>query len=196
MAFNLIRRLMGKSRRAAWEYRTASPVTQTEGSGVFEIVCVCAVTDRPYVLQYERIQGGKLRFRKAITEIEQSTSNRGANGAAPNVAEVPVQLFETAECPCAWCGTNGFVLCSTCGELVCGGRSSGDRFQCRRSCGASFETEPMESVPGRNGTQAPPPAPAAASGPRATAKPVTKPAVPAATRSAVTPAAGKALAKR
>ena len=48
---------------------------------------------------------------------------------------------------CAWCAAaSGWTLCAKCKTLICGARSSGRSFTCRDSCGAQFQTAPLEAL--------------------------------------------------
>jgi hypothetical protein len=48
---------------------------------------------------------------------------------------------------CAWCASaSGWTLCPNCKMLVCSARSSGGSFNCRDSCGAQFQTAPLETL--------------------------------------------------
>jgi hypothetical protein len=116
----------------------------------FELVCVCAVHDKPYILRFERQATGLLRFTKTIR-----MEGQGSEGAhAPSGTEVysPIDThslkeFEKSAMPCAWCGDGSFNLC-TCNALVCGGRSVGETFRCRPSCGAEWVGVPLQEVQG------------------------------------------------
>jgi hypothetical protein len=48
---------------------------------------------------------------------------------------------------CSWCAaSSGWTLCAKCKSLVCGARSSGHSFTCRDSCGAHFQTAPLNAL--------------------------------------------------
>jgi len=149
MAFSLIRKLLGAPTVTERQQHLRSSAS---GAGrLFELSCMCAVTENPYLLQYERGTSGKLRFLKSI---KGDAANQHSNGSpASRAASWPVDSFEPLTFPCPWCGSNAAVLCGACRKLVCGGRTVGNVFHCGRRCGAYGVPETLPSVSGtaRNG---------------------------------------------
>jgi hypothetical protein len=113
---------------------------------IFELSCVCAVTDRSYVLQYERTAEGKLRFVKPIKSDAATETFAGSVSRGPST--IPLDAFETRTFPCPWCGVNSIIACAGCDSLVCGGRVHKKVFHCRASCGNSGMTTPIASLKG------------------------------------------------
>ena len=140
-------------------------VAPCDGRDVFELRCVCAVRDKPYLLRFMRQGNGKFRFKESVKLGE--SSNGGAHAAqpaAPPANTLNLAEFEELVTPCAWCGNGGINYCGPyCGAYVCGGRMEGGVFHCRASCGASWTGVPLREVAGTTQAQprrwaaAPPP---------------------------------------
>jgi hypothetical protein len=143
MKFTAIQKFIGSIGMTSRE--SNSPAAPTE---LFELSCVCAVTDRAYVLQYERTAGGKLRFLKSI---KSDAPKNGAGAVARSASTIRMDAFEPRYFPCPWCNANSICSCGRCRSLVCNGRLYGRMFNCRASCGNSGVTTPMGSLTGETG---------------------------------------------
>jgi hypothetical protein len=121
---------------------TVSPVPE-----IFDLYCDCAVYDKPYTLRFTRQASGLLRF---AASIKGQPSSLPGNCRAGGIGWIlNLDYFESTAAPCAWCGDQTFNHCrSYCGSLVCGGRMNGNRFHCRKSCGASWIGKPLREVKG------------------------------------------------
>jgi hypothetical protein len=111
---------------------------------VFEARASCAVHDRPWAARWKKEADGRYTFFESV-RIEEKQGT-GGNGAPPAPDSIDVHLFDEAGRACAWCGNNEFVRCK-CG-WVCGGRSDGSLFRCRKSCGEEFRTVPARKIDG------------------------------------------------
>jgi hypothetical protein len=142
MAFGAIRKLIGMGGATLETDRARHSRGQQEENALesagelFELCCICAVEDRPYVLRYRRNRARKFEFVKAI---------RG-EGWAPLLSEdralscaltVPFDAFASFQFSCPWCGAKSFVHCPFCDALVCDGRVRNGVFYCRAICSAS-----------------------------------------------------------
>ncbi len=157
MAFHGIQKIVGRPRlvrRSSPPKAVSIPVAPRAANAVsaiqesvVELHCVCALTNRAYVLQYRRIAGGKLRY-LASEKLDGTIPPRKAGtGASVSAAqEVPMGDIEAIRFPCPWCGDGSINLCRPCGSLVCGGRKRGKEFVCRPSCGATWIGVPLETV--------------------------------------------------
>jgi hypothetical protein len=144
MTFAAIQKFIGSIGMTTRE--SNSPAAPTE---LFELSCVCAVTDRAYVLQYERTAGGKLRFVKAVKS--DAASENAAGAVSRSASTIRMDAFEPRTFPCPWCSANSICSCGRCHTLVCNGRLYGRMFNCRASCGNSGTTTPMGSLTGEAG---------------------------------------------
>jgi hypothetical protein len=121
-------------------------------SGNVVLNCVCSIHDRPYELRFTRQASGKLRLVESVRrDFDARAASRRSGQAQASVALQTISLddFENEFWPCAWCGTpNGsFNHCSQhCGAFVCRGRTQGDEFHCRDSCGAVFVGVSMHEI--------------------------------------------------
>jgi hypothetical protein len=143
MKFTAIQKFIGSIGMASRENSTHAVNTE-----LFELSCVCAVTDRAYVLQYERTVKGKLRFVKAI---KSDAPENGAGAVSRSASTIRMDAFEPRTFPCPWCNANSICSCGRCHTLVCNGRLYGRMFNCRASCGNSGVTTPMGSLTGETG---------------------------------------------
>ena len=162
MAFAGIEKWMGKVEDALLPRRTNDASIRKRGEAalaghdvVCELSCVCAVTDRPYILQYEQGANGKLRLQKS-TKGDATTEQRRGGDSVFRTASWPVESFETPAFSCPWCGSNGVILCGACETLVCKGRTVGKVFHCRGKCGAYGIPEALPSIKGAARRSAPP----------------------------------------
>lgn len=126
--------------------RQGEAVTSAPAPEIFDLYCDCAVYDKPYTLRFTRQPSGLLRF---AASIKRQPSTRPDNARAGGVGwTLHLDYFETTAAPCAWCADRSFHHCGNCGALVCGGRMNGNRFHCRKSCGASWIGVPLLEVKG------------------------------------------------
>lgn len=111
----------------------------------------CAKHDRAFRVTFARTSPAQ-RFR--CESIDKNEASQ------PTAAERLQRLLRPAEAlrvrteevdlstlSCAWCAAaSGWTLCNRCKTLICGARSSGRSFTCRESCGAQFETVPLDAL--------------------------------------------------
>jgi hypothetical protein len=91
-------------------------------------------------------------LRESIKVIRDNRNTARTYGRVPAQANLNIELFERLDFPCAWCGNGDLNYCrQDCGALVCGGRSVGNRFNCRESCKASWVGIPLDAVPAQAG---------------------------------------------
>ncbi len=121
------------------------------------IPCRCAVTARPFTLQFERVSPAH-RFQ--IARIEAGTEGGGERrlarspfARAPQRRSYDTAKFDWAGCICPHCRASGLINCNGCGETICGGRvrplpNGGRAFACHDDCGATGETEPAMQING------------------------------------------------
>jgi hypothetical protein len=121
------------------------------------IPCRCAVTGRPFTLQFERVSPAH-RFQ--IARIEAGTEGGGERRLARSpFARAPerhcyeVADFDWAGCVCPHCRASGTINCESCRETVCGGRrrtlpTGGRAFACHDDCGATGEIGPATQIQG------------------------------------------------
>jgi hypothetical protein len=123
---------------------------QAPAPEIVTLSCVCAVEDKPYTLRFTRQAGGSFRLLGSVMGHPAKTARAGEALAGRTVAvTVPIEELGDMPLPCAWCGDNGINLCKgKCDALVCGGRTVGNIFHCRKSCGASWVGVALESVEG------------------------------------------------
>jgi|GEM_PF-5888352 len=113
--------------------------------------CVCGVFDKPYALRFARQADGSLRF---VGSVKGEPGAKQFAGAAVAVTVSMSEIGEDVPLPCAWCDSGGINYCRNdcgvrgCGALVCGGRTVGNVFHCRTSCGASWVGVPLENAQG------------------------------------------------
>jgi hypothetical protein len=119
-------------------------------SEIVTLACVCAVHEKPYLLRFTKHPGGVFRLRDSVkVEGKPGAASGGGSGASVNVS-VPLEQFDDSALPCAWCGTGRINFCAGyCNAYVCGGRTVGDTFHCRKSCGASWVGVSLLEVPGQ-----------------------------------------------
>jgi hypothetical protein len=111
---------------------------------IFELSCVCAVHDKPYVMRFEKQPNGKYRFTESIKAVGRS-GRVGVTVVTLN--RIPMGQIEEGFYGCAWCGTGGINHCiGKCNAYVCGGLIKGDTFHCRKSCGASWVGIPLQEI--------------------------------------------------
>jgi len=113
--------------------------------------CVCGVFDKPYTLRFTRQADGSLRL---LDSVKDEPGTKQFAGAAVAVTVSMSEIGDNVPLPCAWCDCGGINYCRNdsgirgCGALVCGGRTVGDVFHCRKSCGASWVGIPLEEAQG------------------------------------------------
>jgi hypothetical protein len=111
----------------------------------------CALHDRGFRVTFARFSSAQ-RFRcESVDKSEsgQATTIARLQGLLRPAEALRVRTEEVdfSSVPCAWCAAaSGWTLCPNCKTLVCGARSSGRSFTCRDSCGAQFQTAPLESL--------------------------------------------------
>lgn len=130
------------------------------------VPCRCAVTGKPFMALFERADPGD-RFRVLRIDRQNedgSAGNRsGVRGPRSPAREISKTYdahdFSMRGLVCPWCGDHTTtVICSDCGETVCGGRvrthEDGRRtFVCHDGCGRSGTLGPAASVYGRPGSR-------------------------------------------
>jgi len=110
----------------------------------------CARHDRTFRVTFARFSPAQ-RFRcESVDKIEshQATIARLQGLLRPAEAlRVRTEEVDFSALSCAWCAaSSGWTLCAQCKTLVCGARSSGHSFTCRDSCGAHFQTAPLDAL--------------------------------------------------
>lgn len=114
---------------------------------MLELHCVCAVTDKPYVLRYRQSRDGKLQLAATEKLNGGMPPRKAAAGSSVSAAKaVPLSAIETLQFTCPWCGDISINRCDQCGGFVCGGRTTGNRFICRPSCGATWIGVPLDTL--------------------------------------------------
>jgi hypothetical protein len=114
----------------------AAPVAAGD---VVDLPRICAVHDRPFTARY--VMGNDRRFHH--TQAIQVSARLWRGQYAGNGDRVTVDPRDIAEEECPWCGAFGLaVLCGKCRAEVCHGRTAGDYFRCRKSCGGEGRMVP------------------------------------------------------
>lgn len=115
----------------------------------FVVDFACARHDRAFRVTFARFSPAQ-RFRcESVDNAEsnQATTMERLQGLLRPAEALRVRAEEVdfSSVSCAWCADDsGWTLCSKCKTMVCGARSSGRSFTCRNSCGAQFETKPLD----------------------------------------------------
>ena len=115
----------------------------------FVVACVCAKTERPFQVRYERFDP-TASFR--IVAVEKGSSSGGATGQ-PTVKTLPIGKVDFAGWHCPWClDKRCSVQCGACNTTVCSGRVAdrydGEYFICRDSCGCEGLLTPSTEIQG------------------------------------------------
>jgi hypothetical protein len=111
----------------------------------------CARHDRAFRVTFARFSPAQ-RFRcESVDKDEphQATAIAWLQGLLrpAEALRVRTEEMDFSSVPCAWCAAaSGWTLCPNCKTLICGARSSGRSFTCRDSCGAQFQTAPLEAL--------------------------------------------------
>jgi hypothetical protein len=111
----------------------------------------CARHDRAFRATFARFSAAQ-RFRcESVDKSEsgQATTIERLQGLLRPAEALRVRTEEVdlSSVPCAWCAAaSGWTLCPNCKTMICGARSSGRLFTCRDSCGAKFQTAPLETL--------------------------------------------------
>jgi len=105
-----------------------------QSGAIIDLPRICAVHDKPYASRYIRCANGRFRYAQAIRITERLCDQYEAN--LNDVRVMPREDCQDETCP--WCGAYGFgsILCGWCRAEVCYGRTNGEHFRCRPSCGA------------------------------------------------------------
>ena len=117
----------------------------------FVVDFACARHDRAFRVTFARFSPAQ-RFRcESVdkTESHQATTIARLQGLLRPAEALRVRTEEVdfSTVSCAWCAaSSGWTLCANCKTMVCGARSSGRSFTCRDSCGAQFQTAPLEAL--------------------------------------------------
>lgn len=115
---------------------------------ICELSVVCAVHDLGYRLRFVRQASGLFRFSESIKKEYWDDDDVAYGNPSPvGSVSLPIDEFEPGPTPCAWCGNNSYNYC-ICGSLVCRGRTIGQLFRCRDSCGAEWVGTPLTQVSG------------------------------------------------
>lgn len=119
----------------------------------FVLSCACALHDKPFIAAMERFDSRQPYKVAAIVSVKQSES--GAFAGALRVKNIPVEMADTSNWKCLWCGNRDFIVCHDCDAIVCGAkkwREDGlEWFECRDSCGARGSLQPLHEVRGHEG---------------------------------------------
>ncbi len=117
----------------------------------FVLDFACARHDRAFRATFARFSAAQ-RFRcESVDKSEsgQATTIERLQGLLrpAEALRVRTEDVDLSTVPCAWCAAaSGWTLCPNCKTMVCGARSSGRSFTCRDSCGAQFQTAPLETL--------------------------------------------------
>jgi hypothetical protein len=117
----------------------------------FVLDFACARHDRAFRATFARFSPAQ-RFRcESVDKSEsgQATTIERLQGLLrpADALRVRTEEVDLSSVSCAWCAAaSGWTLCAKCKTLICGARSSGRLFTCRDSCGAKFQTAPLETL--------------------------------------------------
>ncbi len=117
----------------------------------FVLDFACARHDRAFRVTFARFSPAQ-RFRcESVDKAEthQPTTMARLQGLLrpAEALRVRTEDVDLSTVSCAWCAAaSGWTLCAKCKTLICGARSSGRLFTCRDSCGAQFQTAPLETL--------------------------------------------------
>jgi hypothetical protein len=117
----------------------------------FVLDFACARHDRAFRVTFARFSAAQ-RFRcESVDKSEsgQATTIERLQGLLrpAEALRVRTEDVDLSSVSCAWCAAaSGWTLCAKCKTLICGARSSGRSFTCRDSCGAHFQTAPLDAL--------------------------------------------------
>lgn len=126
---------------------------QTDRPERFTLNFACAEHDRTFRMTFARFSMTQ-RFRcesvdKSETRKATALEHLQALFRRGESVRVRSDDVDFASITCAWCAAHAqWTLCGRCKAFVCGARSADGRFKCRDSCGAQFETAPLEVLDG------------------------------------------------
>jgi hypothetical protein len=117
----------------------------------FVVDFACARHDRAFRVTFARFSPAE-RFR--CESVDKSESGQATTMARfqgllrpAEALRVRSEDVDFSTVSCAWCAAaSGWTLCAKCKTMVCGARSTGSYFTCRNSCGAKFQTAPLEAL--------------------------------------------------
>lgn len=125
-----------------------------EATGIperFVLDFACARHDRAFRVTFARFSTAQ-RFRcESVDKSEphQSRTMARLQGLLRPAEALRVRAEEVdfSTVSCAWCAaSSGWTLCGKCKTMVCDARSTGRSFICRDSCGAKFQTAPLQAI--------------------------------------------------
>jgi hypothetical protein len=117
----------------------------------FVLDFACARHDRAFRVTLARFSPAQ-RFRcESVDKSEsvQATTMARLQGLLrpAEALRVRTEDVDVSTVSCAWCAAaSGWTLCAKCKTLICGARSTGRSFTCRDSCGAQFQTAPLDAL--------------------------------------------------
>jgi hypothetical protein len=117
----------------------------------FAVDFACALHDRAFRVTFARFSPSQ-RFRcESVDKDEprQATTMARLQGLLRPADALRVRSEEVdfSTVSCTWCAAaSGWTLCARCKTMICGARSTGSYFTCRDSCGAKFQTAPLEAL--------------------------------------------------
>jgi hypothetical protein len=124
-----------------------APVLAPPAPEFFNLKCMCAVRDKPYILHFVRRPGDLFRLVDRVKVEPGQQSGEQVRVANSSQITLDFREFERRYGPCPWCGHPGITECG-CGWMVCQGRQIGELFRCRVSCGREFVGIPLEKLSG------------------------------------------------
>jgi hypothetical protein len=141
-----------KSERALLRNQQLAKLREATGTPErFAVDFACARHDRAFRVTYARFSAAQ-RFRcESVdkSESHQSTTMARLPGLLRPAEALRVRSEDVdfSTMSCAWCtAASGWTLCAKCKTMVCGARSTGRSFTYRNSCGAKFQTAPLETL--------------------------------------------------
>jgi hypothetical protein len=113
-----------------------------------EVTTFCAIHDKRQIMYFTKQPSGLFRLTDTEKVFDEQRNATRTFGRSVIPSSLRLELFERLSFPCAWCGNCELNYCrKNCGQLVCGGKSVGNTFHCRKSCGASWVGVPLDEVP-------------------------------------------------
>lgn len=117
----------------------------------FVLDFACARHDRAFRATFARFSPAQRLRCESVDKSEsgQATTIERLQGLLrpAEALRVRTEDVDLSTVPCAWCAApSGWTLCANCKTLICGARSFGRTFSCRDSCGAQFQTAPLDAL--------------------------------------------------
>jgi hypothetical protein len=115
--------------------RIVVPPPSPASGAIIDLPRICAVHDKPYTARYIADRKGKFHYGQSI-RVDEKRICQQYEANLGNVLTLPAHDADYETCP--WCGAYGFgsIRCDSCRTEVCYGRTHGNDFHCRPSCGS------------------------------------------------------------